>query len=196
MRQYQDNLYAMRKLLLFPWYLLLLTNNNHYTHGFVTTVPSRTSSIRTQDPVIIPVVATSRRMDRMAMDASMVDDVMFYSSSWIISVELNELRQYVPLVVILGVLVDIVLGSPLANSVLKPMRDASGLVEDALVDASDVPAMTKYKERVDSEAIAREAYDQAMGVKDLREYLEKNKTEKQKMEELRSKIDRQLMDDM
>jgi len=56
--------------------------------------------------------------------------------------------------------------------------------------------MTKYKERVDSEAIAREAYDQAMGVKDLREYLEKNKTEKQKMEELRSKIDRQLMDDM
>ena len=134
----------------------------------------------------------------MAMDASMVEDVMFYSSSssWIISVEWNELRQYVPLVVILGVLVDIVLGSPLANSVLKPMRDASGLVEDALVDASDAPAMTKYKERVDSEAIAREAYDQAMGVKDLREYLEKNKTEKQKMEELRSQIDRQLMDDM
>eukprot|EP00815_Leptocylindrus_aporus_P012417 CAMPEP_0116060082 /NCGR_PEP_ID=MMETSP0322-20121206/6192_1 /TAXON_ID=163516 /ORGANISM="Leptocylindrus danicus var. apora, Strain B651" /LENGTH=134 /DNA_ID=CAMNT_0003544611 /DNA_START=298 /DNA_END=702 /DNA_ORIENTATION=+ len=134
----------------------------------------------------------------MAMDASMVEDVMFYSSSssWIISVEWNELRQYVPLVVILGVLVDIVLGSPLANSVLKPMRDASGLVEDAWVDASDAPPMTKYKERVDSEAIAREAYDQAMGVKDLREYLEKNKTEKQKMEELRSQIDRQLMDDM
>jgi len=132
----------------------------------------------------------------MAM-AMVVDDVVFYSSSssWIISVELNELRQYVPLVVILSVLVDIVLGSPLANSVLKPMRDASGLVEDALVDTSDAP-MTKYKERVDSEAIAREAYDQAMGVKDLREYLEKNKTEKQKMEELRSKIDRQLMDDM
>ena len=116
----------------------------------------------------------------MAM-AMVVDDVVFYSSSssWIISVELNEFRQYVPLIVILSVLVDIVLGSPLANSVLKPMRDASGLVEDALVDTSDAP-MTKYKERVDSEAIAREAYDQAMGVKDLREYLEKNKTENER----------------
>lgn len=115
------------------------------------------------------------------------------SSSW---------RQYVPLIVILGVLFDIVLGSPLANNVLSFAANPDNNVTDNNDDDDDdgtysnnsAVKQKNMKERVDTEAIARAAYEQAVNMRDLNEYLEKNKTDKQRMEDLMKKIDRQLED--
>mmetsp|Transcript_17546 Transcript_17546/g.27327 ORF Transcript_17546/g.27327 Transcript_17546/m.27327 type:complete len:176 (+) Transcript_17546:84-611(+) len=104
------------------------------------------------------------------------------------------IRQYIALALILGVLIDIVLGSPMANAVMKPMREASELAMDD-VGTKGVNEESKSRERVDSEAIANEALQKARALQDLNKYLEENKTDKQRMEEMRQKIDRQLMDD-
>ena len=102
-------------------------------------------------------------------------------------------RQYVPLIVILGVLLDIVLGSPLANTVLSPLRSAAATADqDSSTNLDNNNNVSSAKERVDTEAIARAAYEQAKNMQDLNEYLEKNKTDKQRMQELMRKIDRQM----
>ena len=54
---------------------------------------------------------------------------------------------------------------------------------------------SKSRERVDSEAIANEVLQKARALQDLNSYLEENKSDKQRMEDMREKIDRQLMDD-
>jgi hypothetical protein len=51
----------------------------------------------------------------------------------------------------------------------------------------------KGKERVDTEAIAKEALDKANNAIGLRDYLERNKTDKDRMEQLQREIDRKLL---
>lgn len=115
----------------------------------------------------------------------------------------------------MAVIIDILLGSPLANLALGPMRRASekgatGSGSDdgnnnsggrSLFSAfgegvSNIDARGKVvdssKERVDSEAIAKAALDKAMGTLELRRFLEENKTDEQRYEEVRKKIDRQM----
>jgi hypothetical protein len=53
-------------------------------------------------------------------------------------------------------------------------------------------AASKSKERVDSEAIAKAAYEEAMNKLELRKFLEENKTNEQRYEDMRKKIDKQL----
>jgi hypothetical protein len=114
-------------------------------------------------------------------------------------------RQYVPLVVSVGVIIDILLGSPVANLALGPMKRASqkGNGKDSDIDnggsslfsgfgnANDVGA-SKSKERVDSEAIAQAAIDKARNTLELKRFLEENKTNEQRYEDMRRKIDKQL----
>ena len=50
----------------------------------------------------------------------------------------------------------------------------------------------KSKERVDSEAIAQAAIDKARNTLELKRFLEENKTDEQRYEEVRKKIERQL----
>lgn len=122
-------------------------------------------------------------------------------------------RQYVPLVVSVAVIIDILLGSPLANMALAPMKRASekgatgtgGGGEDGERGGSLFSAAfggggvddggagsSRGKERVDSLAIAQAALDKAEGTLELKRYLEENKSNEQKYEDVRKKIDRQM----
>mmetsp|Transcript_8213 Transcript_8213/g.11735 ORF Transcript_8213/g.11735 Transcript_8213/m.11735 type:complete len:190 (-) Transcript_8213:239-808(-) len=94
-------------------------------------------------------------------------------------------RQYVPLVVSLGVIVDILLGSPLANTVMAPLRppeDGEGEIGSK--------ATTNPKERIDSAKVAQAALDRARNSMELRNYLEANKSDEQKYDDIRKQIDK------
>jgi len=95
-------------------------------------------------------------------------------------------RQYVPLVVSLGVITDIALGRPLANAVMAPLQG----IQDELKKPQDESA--RRKERVDTEAIAQQALNQAYASMELRDFLERNKTDEQRMQEIRNKMDREM----
>ena len=134
------------------------------------------------------------------------------AASTILASDTESWRQYVPLAVSVGVIVDILLGSPLANLALGPMRRASekgasgdsddndtgaaggGSLFSAFggLDAGSGKAVDRSKERVDSEAIARAALDKASGTLELRRFLDENKTDEQRYEEVRREIDKQM----
>ena len=115
-------------------------------------------------------------------------------------------RQYVPLVVIFAVIIDIICGSPLANLLIAPMRKAanSKISKDEGIETSQLQRsqlvtknlgkLTNFSspERIDTVAIAAQAIDKARNTMELRKYLEENKTDKDRMEDLRKKIDSQL----
>jgi hypothetical protein len=50
------------------------------------------------------------------------------------------------------------------------------------------------KERVDSEQVAKAALDKARNTLELRDYLDKQKTDWDRMEEMRKKMDRQVVE--
>ncbi len=113
-------------------------------------------------------------------------------------------KQYVSLGVILMVVVDIILGSPLLNMVTAPLkRRIIASEEDGDDPLNTTPNMVgrtpkqqwidKSKERVDTETIAKEALDKANNAIALRDYLNRNKTDKDRMEELQREIDRKLL---
>ena len=129
------------------------------------------------------------------------------SSALLASSDVESWRQYIPLVVSVGVIIDILLGSPLANMALGPMKRASekGNSEDASGENSNggnslfstfgngtSGGASRSKERVDSEAIARAAIDKAQNTLELKRFLEENKTNEQKYDEIRRKIDKQM----
>lgn len=97
-------------------------------------------------------------------------------------------RQYVSLVVIAGVLIDILLGSPLANSLLKPMKGDQA-TEDAEVEKKAQSPRDKSRERIDSEAVAQAAIARAEGALELRKFLDERKTDWDKFEEMKRKLD-------
>jgi hypothetical protein len=121
-----------------------------------------------------------------------------------------EWRQYVPLAVSCAVILDILLGSPLANAALGPMKRASekgasgnnaqgsdgdggGSVGGSLFsNRGSGGRVDRSKERVDSEAIAKAALFKAINTLELKRFLEENKTDEQQYEEVRKKIDRQM----
>ncbi len=51
---------------------------------------------------------------------------------------------------------------------------------------------SRAKERVDSEAIAQAALNKALNTLELKRFLEENKTDEQRYEDVRKKIDRQM----
>lgn len=115
-------------------------------------------------------------------------------------------RQYIPLIVTAGVIGDILLGSPIANLALGPMRRASekGATGDSADEDPDSNTIysayggklsgnvDRSKERVDSESIAKAALDKALGSMELRRFLEENKTPEQRYEDVRKKLDKQM----
>jgi hypothetical protein len=107
-------------------------------------------------------------------------------------------RQYVPLVVSGGVLTDIVLGSPVANKVMGGMRPpAEGDAVDSDGKASsksnfDLIAQQKKQERIDTQAYARAALNKAENTLSLRKYLDENKSETEKMNDLKRIMDKQM----
>lgn len=115
--------------------------------------------------------------------------------------ETESWRQYVPLGVSLAVIVDILLGSPIANLALGPMRRASekgseGDDGDGMADLLGQlqPKKRNTRARVDTNAIAQEAVDQAKATLDFMEYMEQNKSDDQRFAELRQQMDSQKRD--
>ena len=152
----------------------------------------------------------------MSVDGDGSDVLAYLSSTSTLVAATDEWRQYVPLIVISLVLVDIVLGSPLANLALAPMRRAAAKAEEEqgggggddsdaaragnfglgarlnpnLGSAGDV--LKNPKERVDTATIAQDTLDKARGALELMEYLENNKSNEQLYEEARKKMDQQF----
>jgi len=153
-------------------------------------------------------------------------NAILLASAAVSSDETESWRQYVPLAVICLVLLDIVLGSPMANLALAPMRRAaedgggagsgagSGGEDDGSsggdgrgglfgamgggmgIGSSDDTGdggtvLRNPKERVDTAAIAQTTLDKARGTAELMEYLEQNKSDEQRYDEIRKKLDRQ-----
>lgn len=118
-------------------------------------------------------------------------------------------RQYVPLVVCVLVIGDILMGSPAANAVLnlaRPKDDDDGMDQDAQNVALGQGLSTLFqtrttdkrkvqftgKERVNIDSIAKAAVERAEGVKELRNYLDARKTDWDRMEEIRREQDRRM----
>lgn len=99
----------------------------------------------------------------------------------------GEWRQYISLAVVVGVLVDIVLGSPLANAALKPLRGAQEQLHENF--GSEKVVGLGSKERIDTDKVAQEAIDKARNVLELRNYLESRKSDWDRLEELKRDVD-------
>jgi len=118
-------------------------------------------------------------------------------SAAMILAETESWRQYIPLVVSVGVIADILLGSPLANLALAPMKNAAmGDEENVDSEGGGIGISSKRKrlinnpnERVDTDAIGKAAVEKARNSMELRRFLEENKSDKDKYEEMGKKID-------
>lgn len=118
------------------------------------------------------------------------------SSSSIVLSSLEEYRQYVPLAVSCLVIVDILLGSPAANAVMSGMRPPEeGVGDDGIGGGGASRSFgggTNPRERVDTEKIKQEALERAKNQVELLKYLERNKSDADRMNEMRRKIDGQI----
>lgn len=92
----------------------------------------------------------------------------------------------------------LVLGSPLANMLLKPMRgdqeeegDDTGEGKKASGAKNDI---TRSKERIDSEQVAKAAIDRAQNALELRRFLDERKTDWDRMEDMKRKLDAEMQD--
>lgn len=108
-------------------------------------------------------------------------------SSSLLVAEVESWRQYVPLAVSGLVILDIALGSPAANAILgKVMKPPT---ED---DFESGKPTTNPKERVDSKQVAQAALDKASSSLELRKFLDERKTDYDKMEDLKRKMDEDM----
>jgi hypothetical protein len=121
-----------------------------------------------------------------------VSDSIKTTTSLVIAAE--EWRQYVSLAIVAGVLLDIVLGSPLANAALKPLRDAQESLQEESAEQKAARAKARSKERIDSDKVAQEAIDKAQNALELRKYLDSRKSGWDRMEELKRDLDRNMQD--
>lgn len=117
---------------------------------------------------------------RITYHSAVIDSSsMMVAESW---------RQYVPLIVSVGIIIDILLGNPLANSILKPMRPE----EDR--DEGEKEEKPRSKARIDAELVAQQALDKANNTLELQKFLEERKTDYDRMEEMKRKLDASMQD--
>jgi hypothetical protein len=103
-------------------------------------------------------------------------------------------RQYVSLALVGGVLLDIVLGSPVANSVLKPLKGNEGEMDNEDDSSKKAAAVTRSKERVDSEQFAKDALARAENTLELRRFLDERKTDWDRMDEMKKSLDETMQE--
>jgi hypothetical protein len=103
-------------------------------------------------------------------------------------------RQYVPLVVAVAVIIDILLGSPLANMAMKPLRGdlEEGGEDDAAGGAGR--RVNRSRERIDTDQVAKAAIDRAQNALELRRFLDERKTDWDRMEDMKRKLDSDMQD--
>lgn len=119
-------------------------------------------------------------------------------SAALILAEAESWRQYVPLAVSVGVIGDILLGSPLANLALAPMKRATEGDEEEVGSEGGTGNKRRRirnpNERVDADAIGKAAVERARYSMELRTFLEENKSDEDKYEDIRKKIDAMAQD--
>ena len=98
----------------------------------------------------------------------------------------------------MAVIVDIVLGSPVANAALGVVRqqaeDASG---ETKMQSFSQDGMMKdqgavSKERIDSKRVAEDAIHRARNSLELRNFLDSNKSDRDRMDDIKRKMDDQV----
>mmetsp|Transcript_50233 Transcript_50233/g.56112 ORF Transcript_50233/g.56112 Transcript_50233/m.56112 type:complete len:186 (+) Transcript_50233:71-628(+) len=144
------------------------------TFGFIVTSPLSTANqCRLSSPIL-------RRM----VDSS---SVLVSTESW---------RQYVPLVVSIGVIVDILLGNPIANLALAPMKRQTQQENDSnsSSDTNDKNNIKRSKARIDADKVAQDALYKARNTLELRNFLEERKTDYDRMEEMKRNLDISMQD--
>lgn len=142
------------------------------------------------------------------------------SDTNLILAETESWREYVPLVVSLFVIVDILLGSPAANSVLglmRPKEEGTSDDDEGQATRSSNPfsslmqglprgqqqdgnnnnksgrgGRNSNKERIDTKAVAQAALDKASATKELRKFLDESKSDWDKMRDIQQKMDNDL----
>jgi hypothetical protein len=84
--------------------------------------------------------------------------------------QVESWREFVPLGVSALVLIDVAMGRPMVNTIMKTLSSQSGMedVEGVQSFSNIEDSGRKRKERVDTERIAREALEQAYASRDLR----------------------------
>jgi hypothetical protein len=114
-------------------------------------------------------------------------------SSLVLSGEVESWRQYVPLVVATGVIIDILLGSPLANTVMAPLRAGAEKEEkENSIGGGRTQQQQqeqRSRERIDTTAVAQAAVDKAKNTLELKRFLDERKTDWDKMEDMKKKLD-------
>mmetsp|Transcript_17616 Transcript_17616/g.17828 ORF Transcript_17616/g.17828 Transcript_17616/m.17828 type:complete len:201 (-) Transcript_17616:131-733(-) len=133
-------------------------------------------------PFIQTCPLSPRTQGAHSLNSAVTTDILLASG-------VEGIRQYVPLVVSCLVIVDILLGNPFATMIMAPLRPD---IEGESGKDSSVTEEAKKKERVDTEAMVKQALDKARNQQDLRDYLEANKTDQQRFDDLRKTIDRQM----
>ena len=176
--------------------LLLLSSP---CHAFVPPSLVGTLSCTTATTTILPQ-ASGPIVARMMLPPAVVDVA---TTTMTLAAEVESWRQYVPLVVSLLVITDILLGSPAANAVLSIARPKEGDDGDnndgatapslgSLLGGASRKAIKDSKERVDTMAVAQAALDKAAATQDLRKFLDESKSDMEKMRDVQKKLDEQL----
>ena len=168
--------------------------------GFVSWISTASEAfmVRTTLPIPATRLCTSVRHTtvRLALaPLTTVAAVDMDGSTLILAAE-QTWRQYTSLALIASVLLDIVLGSPVANTLLKPLRGEDDTVDNAAPGGgknnTGQNRVPKFKERVDSESVARAALEKAQNTLALRQFLEDQKTDWDRMEEMKRKLDSEM----
>jgi hypothetical protein len=144
-----------------------------------------------------------------ALDPDISQALLSPSSSIMLCQE-DSWRQYVPVVVIGLVLIDVLLGSPFAKSLLNKARpealgdesdannrpSALGSNRESTPNRARGGTTTSYsrKPRIDVDGYAKAALERAEGVAQLREYLEAQKTDWDRMEDMKRQMDQKMQE--
>lgn len=168
------------------WLLLSLAAKLDSTEAFQG--PSTGSQWRRPSTLRLAAAPLPQALFTTSMDSAI--SMGTPSSSTLLLAE-ESWRQYVPLAVSLLVIVDILLGSPLANSVLRLGRSQDD--DTAQQEKADKEATIRTKgERIDSSQVAAAALERARNALEWNTERDKYKTDAQRMEDLRKKMDDQL----
>jgi hypothetical protein len=117
------------------------------------------------------------------------DDVVKKNGAGIVVLRATEWREYVPLIVSGAVIIDIVAGSPFVNAVMSFARPKEDIATVKDNDKDETGNQTK--ERIDTKKVAAAAVERAQSVVAVRQMLEDNKTDWDRIKDLQRKVEQQ-----
>lgn len=183
--------------------LLLLLLQSYLSTAFINSCPSTITRYRPQESTNLKKhltrVVSSKQQKPLYLSPELTTSssiIELNNNAFFIllsSKEVAEWRQYVPLVVSCLVILDILLGSPIANLALAPMkRQVDDNDNNTNKEVSTKEISSKKRERVDSDKVVQDALERSRNIRELRDYLETRKTDSDNISEVRRKFDNQL----